>query len=104
MEELNCEMVRDLLPSFDEGLLHDSVRDAVSAHLETCPSCVSALTAYRQRARLAKLRGEDHNQKYRKSTAAKWAFWKSFIIAFLLSLIGTLIIAFILPALCVALA
>ena len=43
MEELNCEMVRDLLPSFDEGLLHDSVRDAVSAHLDTCPSCVSSM-------------------------------------------------------------
>ena len=37
--ELTCGVVRDLLPSYVEGLLGEEAREAVDRHLETCPAC-----------------------------------------------------------------
>ncbi|MBQ3356578.1 MAG: zf-HC2 domain-containing protein [Oscillospiraceae bacterium] len=101
MDELNCNTVRDLLPSFDEELLHTSVRAAVTEHLTNCPACVAALNAHRSRMRTAQLIGRERDKKFCKSAAKTRAYWKNFIIAFILSLIGTLVAAFfILPLLC----
>lgn len=37
--ELTCGVVRDLLPSYVEGLLGEESREAVDRHLEGCPAC-----------------------------------------------------------------
>lgn len=37
--DLTCGVVRDLLPSYVEGLLGDESREAVDRHLEGCPEC-----------------------------------------------------------------
>lgn len=37
--ELPCAVVRDLLPSYVEGLTEDETTTAVQSHLETCESC-----------------------------------------------------------------
>ena len=37
--DLTCGVVRDLLPSYIEGLLGEDSREAVDRHLETCPEC-----------------------------------------------------------------
>lgn len=37
--ELPCAVVRDLLPSYVEGLTEEETTAAVSSHLETCESC-----------------------------------------------------------------
>lgn len=39
--DLTCGVVRDLLPSYIEGLLGEDSREAVDRHLETCPACVA---------------------------------------------------------------
>ena len=37
--DLTCGVVRDLLPSYVEGLLGEESREAVDRHLEGCPEC-----------------------------------------------------------------
>lgn len=39
--DLTCGVVRDLLPSYVEGLLGKESREAVDRHLETCPECTA---------------------------------------------------------------
>lgn len=39
--ELSCAIVRDLLPSYVEGLTSRETSQAVEAHLDTCPDCAA---------------------------------------------------------------
>lgn len=39
--DLTCGVVRDLLPSYVEGLLGEESREAVDRHLENCPDCTA---------------------------------------------------------------
>lgn len=39
--DLTCGVVRDLLPSYVEGLLGEESRQAVDRHLEGCPGCTA---------------------------------------------------------------
>ena len=46
--DLTCGVVRDLLPSYVEGLLGAESQEAVERHLEGCPDCAArwdAMTA-----------------------------------------------------------
>lgn len=37
--ELDCEIVRDLLPLYNDGVVSETTAGAVGQHLESCPSC-----------------------------------------------------------------
>ncbi len=39
MDELSCEVVQNLLPSYVDGLTGPTVAQALQAHLDSCPSC-----------------------------------------------------------------
>ena len=41
--DLSCGVVRDLLPSYIEGLLGEDSREAVDRHLKTCPACTAQM-------------------------------------------------------------
>lgn len=43
--DLTCGVVRDLLPSYVDGLLCEESRQAVDRHLADCPRCAAALSA-----------------------------------------------------------
>jgi len=43
--DLTCGVVRDLLPSYVEGLLGEESRQAVDRHLEGCPECTAQKNA-----------------------------------------------------------
>lgn len=45
MNQLPCEVVRDLLPSYVDGLTSDMTTDLVRQHLDTCPACRARWTA-----------------------------------------------------------
>ncbi len=47
MQNLPCEVVRDLLPSYVDGLTGDITNDLVDAHLDACPDCRAALEVMR---------------------------------------------------------
>lgn len=36
---MKCEIIRDLLPSYIEGLTSEESRQAIESHLKTCPDC-----------------------------------------------------------------
>lgn len=38
-KELDCEIVRDLLPLYHDGVVSDTTKEAVAHHLETCKNC-----------------------------------------------------------------
>ena len=42
---MNCEIVRDLLPLYEDGLCSEESRKAVEEHLKTCEACREALSA-----------------------------------------------------------
>ena len=44
---LPCEIVRDLLPSYADGLTCETTNDALRAHLDGCAACRDALSAMR---------------------------------------------------------
>lgn len=46
--DLTCGVVRDLLPSYAEGLLGEESRQAADRHLAGCPECAAALDAMRR--------------------------------------------------------
>lgn len=39
MEKINCEIIRDLLPDYVEGLTSEYTKKAVERHLDTCEDC-----------------------------------------------------------------
>ena len=39
--DLTCGVVRDLLPSYVEGLTSEETNQAVESHLATCPDCTA---------------------------------------------------------------
>lgn len=41
--KLNCDIVRDLLPSYVDGLTSETTNEAVNEHLKECPECTEAL-------------------------------------------------------------
>lgn len=43
--DLTCAVVRDLLPSYAEGLTSPETNEAVERHLTDCPDCTARLTA-----------------------------------------------------------
>ncbi len=47
MNDLPCEVVRDLLPSYVDGLTSEMTNRLVDAHVETCAPCRSVLDAMR---------------------------------------------------------
>ncbi|MBE7003320.1 MAG: DUF4825 domain-containing protein [Ruminococcaceae bacterium] len=47
MNDLPCEVVRDLLPSYVDGLTSEATNRLVDGHIETCAPCRAALDAMR---------------------------------------------------------
>lgn len=48
--DLSCAVVRDLLPSFTEGLTEPETNEAVERHLDSCPHCRRRCDAMRRDA------------------------------------------------------
>ena len=48
MEKIACEIIEDLLPSYLDEVLSDSVKEAVESHLESCSGCRDRLEELRQ--------------------------------------------------------
>ena len=46
MEELSCQVVRDLLPLYHDGVCSKDSRALVEEHLKTCPACRAELEKF----------------------------------------------------------
>lgn len=45
--EISCDIIRDLLPSYVDGLTSDASNQAIEAHLSGCKACSEALSSMR---------------------------------------------------------
>ena len=45
--KLSCNVARDLLPLYHDGVCSDESRSLVEAHLKECPECTAVLTELR---------------------------------------------------------
>ena len=49
---MECEVIRDLLPSYLDGLCSLKSQELVEAHLASCPDCARAAEAMREAVRV----------------------------------------------------
>lgn len=72
-QKLSCEIVRDLLPSYAEGLTSEVTNSAVQAHLESCQRCRQALAVMREPVRENTAAEIDYLRTVRRLTKYKIA-------------------------------
>lgn len=48
MSKLDCEVVRDLLPNYIEGLTGEETRAQIDEHLSECPACAESLRSMKE--------------------------------------------------------
>ena len=48
MTKLACDIIRDLLPSYADGLTSQASNEAVESHLAACPACRAAYAAMQE--------------------------------------------------------
>ena len=48
MEKISCNIARDLLPLYIEGILSEETAQVVEMHLQTCKSCKKDFETMRQ--------------------------------------------------------
>ena len=53
-----CGIIEDLIPSYVDDVLSDSVRNAVEEHLSECTKCQEALEEYRAKLQNAQIESE----------------------------------------------
>ncbi len=95
-EKLSCPVVRDLLPSYAEGLTEEETSRAVAAHLEDCADCAARYAAMTAPTPETEHR-EEKQVDYLKTVRRK--AWKKAALAALAALgavvLGALIFLFV---------
>lgn len=88
---LNCEIVRDLLPSFVEGLTGDATNTAIEEHLSTCAECSATLQRMKEleQQQTAPNPEVDYLKKVRRRSTGR-----SLVIGIALMLIGISLLLF----------
>lgn len=64
--DLTCGVVRDLLPSYVEGLLGEESQKAVERHLEGCPECAARMASMSAPAEAENAREVDYLKRVKK--------------------------------------
>lgn len=90
-QKLDCAIVRDLLPSYVDGLCSDTTNQAVEEHLKDCPGCTEALRRMREPETKAESPAPevDYLKKVRRRSTRR-----SLIIGIVLMLIGMTLVSF----------
>ena len=84
--ELTCAIVRDLLPSYVEGLTSLETNAAVAAHLSSCPDCSALRDRLAEAGRVPAPPGENRQVDYLKKVKRK--SWKRAAAAVVCTLIA----------------
>ena len=69
--DLTCAVVRDLLPSFVEGLTSEETNRAVESHLSACPDCMARKNAMAAPAEPAETAEQSREVDYLKTVKRK---------------------------------
>lgn len=88
MNELPCEVVRDLLPSYVDGLTSETTNRLVGEHVDSCASCRAALDAMRAPEERAEDESADREIDYLKKNRRRnramvlWSLTGALLLAF----------------------
>ena len=66
-----CDIVKDLLNSYDEGILSETSKKFVENHLATCKSCKQILKEIKKQNNTASAQEIDYLKKIRKKISIK---------------------------------
>lgn len=71
--DLSCAVVRDLLPSYLDGVVSDETKAAVERHMENCPDCREALRRMKEPEEIAPAEEKeiDYLKKIRRRSSRK---------------------------------
>ena len=47
MEKINCEIIRDLIPSYVDGVCSEATKRCVEEHVAACDGCRQMLASYK---------------------------------------------------------
>ena len=64
MEKISCEIIEDLLPSYRDEVLTDSVKLMVEKHLESCNHCKGKLKQLEQEIEINELEQKSRGHKF----------------------------------------
>lgn len=82
--KLPCEMIRDLLPLYHDGVCSEVSKTIVTEHLKTCEDCTKALRSLEAELSMPKLDADE--AKPLKSIKRKWRK-KTWLMGFVLGVI-----------------
>lgn len=84
MKFLPCELIRDILPLYHDGVCSDTSRKLVDSHLETCEGCREALMTLSADMEMPKLDADEG--KPLKTIKRKWRK-KTWVMSILIALV-----------------
>ena len=95
MRQLECEIVRDLLPSYADGQTSEVTNAAVEEHLASCPACAEILRLMREPVKPTPARPEeiDYLKKVKKSR--RRTGWTAAVLTFLTALVLACLFIFV---------
>lgn len=66
MERISCEMVRDLMESYEEQLVTDTTKEMMTQHLGKCEECRKIEQKTREQLQVKKQQMAKRDKKFRK--------------------------------------
>ena len=66
MERMSCEMVRDLMESYEEQLVTDTTKEMMTQHLRKCEECRKIEQKAREQLQARRQQIEKRDKKFRK--------------------------------------
>ena len=64
MNQISCDMVQDLLPLYQDGLVRDKTKDAMRQHLEQCSACRHVYEQLKMPVALEKIETEQGVERF----------------------------------------
>ena len=74
---MKCEIIRDLLPNYLDGLTSQASNEAIEEHLETCAECRRCLDSMREELVLSEEKIKVRKKELRPFRKAHRAVWRA---------------------------
>lgn len=87
-----CGIIKDLLPSYLDGLLSDDVKEAVERHIEECSSCRFALDKLKKEANEEMACRDEKEERFIKKARKINYYMVGFFIGLLIPVLAIVIL------------
>lgn len=86
-KEIDCNIIRDLLPSYIDGILSDESKESVTDHLKTCKGCKEVYDSMTAEINVDKVPEVSNVKKYLKKTKTMFFLYGLFGLSFIAVLV-----------------